>query len=201
MPKVTNIALVGVGGQGIILAGKVLAKAAVNAGFDVKLAEIHGMAQRGGSVITQVRFGEQVFAPTFGNGTADYLVAFERLEALRHLPLLAEQGVLLLSDTLLQPITTATGMAAYPRNIIEQLKEKCPRFASFSAEYAAEKLGNPKVANILMLGILSTYLSDIPETAWQEALDQLIPEKYLAINKEAFATGVGLAAQQNEVAG
>ncbi len=200
MPKVTNIALVGVGGQGIILAGKVLAQAAVNAGFDVKVAEIHGMAQRGGSVITQVRYGEAVFAPTFGDGTADYLVAFERLEALRHFPLLSDEGVLLLSDTMLQPITTATGMAAYPRDIIEQLTEKCPQFASFSAEFAAEKLGNVKVANILMLGILSTYLRDIPETAWQEAIDQLIPEKFLELNKQAFAAGVDLAAQQKEAA-
>lgn len=192
MPKVTNIALVGVGGQGIILAGKLLAQAALQAGHAVKLSEIHGMAQRGGSVVTQVRFGSTVFAPTFGPGEADYVIAFERLEALRHLPALAPDGTLLLNDTLIQPITTATGKAAYPRDVLEQLQAKAPGFACFNAEYTAEKLGNSKVANVIMLGALSIYLEDIPDQAWAEALTQVIPERYLALNKEAFAVGRGL---------
>ncbi|MBO8126622.1 MAG: indolepyruvate oxidoreductase subunit beta [Firmicutes bacterium] len=195
MPKVTNIALAGVGGQGIILAGNLLAQAAALSGYDVKLAEVHGMAQRGGSVITQVRFGEKVYSPTFGKGSADYLVAFERLEALRHQDILADDGVLLLSDTIIQPITTATGSAPYPRDILDRLKKKCPRFYSFSAEYKAEKLGNPKVANVLMLGVLSIFLEEILEAVWEEALELVVPPKHLELNRLAFAEGRALGNQ------
>lgn len=203
MPNVTSIALVGVGGQGIILAGKLLAQAAVSAGYDVKLSEVHGMAQRGGSVITQVRFGEKVYSPTFGGGEADYVVAFERLEALRHLPLLTETGTLLLGDALIHPITTATGKAPYPKNIPDELAAKAPAFYRLNAQYTAEKLGNPKVANVVMLGLLAYHLSQIPVDAWEEALEQLIPEKYLELNVQAFRAGLewGREKASSEAAG
>lgn len=190
MAETKNILLVGVGGQGIILASKVLSKGLVDAGFDVKMSEVHGMAQRGGSVTTQVRYGEKVYSPIIGKGQADILVAFEKMEAMRWIEYLKPNGKLVVNNYSIPSVPVLTGQAKYPENIIEELKEKVDTTV-IDAANAARELGNIRTQNIIMLGALVKALN-ITEVNWEEAIRETVKEKYVDINLKAFNRGMEL---------
>ena len=186
-----NIMIVGVGGQGTLLTSRILGGLAIDGGYDVKLSEVHGMAQRGGSVVTFVRYGEKVAEPIVEVGQADVLIAFERLEALRYIHYLKEDGVLIVNDQRIDPITVVTGVAQYPENIIENL-EKENKVLKVDAATEAKKLGNSKVFNIIVLGLAGAHM-DFSKDQWLEVIEKTVPPKTVDINKEAFELGWGLA--------
>jgi indolepyruvate ferredoxin oxidoreductase beta subunit len=186
--KVTNVLLVGVGGQGTILAGRVLARTAVAAGVEVKVSDIHGMAQRGGSVVTQLRFGPRVYAPVMTPGTADYLVAFEKLEARRWLPYLKADGMLIVNDQELPPLPVLTGAAAYPANLLAEMEELVKRMLVIDAVSLARQAGNVKTANIVLLGALAKQLP-FDRESWEAALVASVPQRFLEVNQKAFQLG------------
>lgn len=182
-----NILLVGVGGQGTILASKVLASVAQSQGFDVKMSEIHGMAQRGGSVVTQVRIGTKVYSPLIEIGQADYIVAFEKLEALRWLHYLKPEGRVIVNNQEIEPMSVITGAAQYPDDVLERLQSEADVLV-VDALGIAQEIGNIRTVNIVLMGALSKEL-DIPEQAWLAALEENIKPKYIEVNKRAFAEG------------
>ncbi|MBQ4282800.1 MAG: indolepyruvate oxidoreductase subunit beta [Lachnospira sp.] len=182
-----NIMIVGVGGQGTLLTSRVLGGIIVNAGYDVKLSEVHGMAQRGGSVVTFVRYGEKVAEPIVEEGQADVLIAFERLEALRYAHFLKKDGVIIVNDHRIDPITVVTGMAQYPDDIIEGL-EKEHKVLRVNAMEEALKMGNSKVFNIIVLGVAAKHM-DFSKEAWLETIEKTVPPKTVEINKQAFLLG------------
>ncbi|MGI6095470.1 MAG: indolepyruvate oxidoreductase subunit beta [Lachnospiraceae bacterium] len=182
-----NIMIVGVGGQGTLLTSRILGGITVAAGYDVKLSEVHGMAQRGGSVVTFVRYGEKVAEPIVEEGQADILIAFEKLEALRYAHFLKKDGVLVVNDHRIDPITVVTGVASYPENIIEGL-EKEHRVYRVKAMEEALKLGNSKVFNIIVLGVAAKHM-DFSKETWLEVIEKTVPPKTVEINKKAFLLG------------
>ena len=182
-----QIMIVGVGGQGTLLTSRILGGITVAAGYDVKLSEVHGMAQRGGSVVTFVRYGEKVAEPIVEEGQADVLIAFERLEALRYAHFLKKDGVIVVNDYRIDPITVVTGAAQYPDNIIENL-EKEHKVLKVEAMEEALKLGNAKVFNIIVLGVAAKHM-DFSKEAWLEVIDKTVPTKTVEINKQAFLLG------------
>ncbi|MGE5652967.1 MAG: indolepyruvate oxidoreductase subunit beta [Bacillota bacterium] len=183
-----NILLVGVGGQGTILASKILAQVAQSQGYDVKMTEIHGMAQRGGSVVTQVRLGEKVYSPMIEAGQADYLIAFERLEALRWLHILKVGGSLVVNAQEIEPMTVVTGTAQYPGGIDGQLGAHAANVSMIPALDIAKDLGNIRAVNVVLIGALAKQW-DIPYEAWMQALEATVPARYLDLNKKAFEAG------------
>ena len=182
-----NIMIVGVGGQGTLLTSRILGGITVDAGYDVKLSEVHGMAQRGGSVVTFVRYGDKVAEPIVEEGQADVLIAFEKLEALRYAHFLKPDGVILVNDWRIDPITVVTGAAKYPENIIENLSDKYQVY-SMNAMEEAKKLGNSKVFNIIILGLAARYM-DFEKDAWLRVIEKTVPQKTVDINKTAFLLG------------
>ena len=186
-----NIMIVGVGGQGTLLTSRILGGIAIEGKYDVKLSEVHGMAQRGGSVVTFVRYGEKVAEPIVEEGQADVLIAFERLEALRYIHYLKKDGVLVVNDQRIDPITVVTGMAEYPENIIENL-EKDNRVLKVDAMSEAKKLGNPKVFNIIVLGLAAEHM-DFSKEQWLNVIERTVPPKTIEINKKAFELGWRIA--------
>lgn len=182
-----NIMIVGVGGQGTLLASRILGNVIIGQGFDVKVSEVHGMSQRGGSVVTYVKYGESVSAPIIDNGEADVILAFERLEAMRALPFLKEGGTIIVNDRAIDPMPVITGAAEYPDGIIDDLK-KAANVISVDALEKAAQAGSIKAVNVVLLGILSNSF-DFPEEKWIEALEASVPEKFLELNKKAFALG------------
>ena len=182
-----NIMIVGVGGQGTLLTSRILGGITVDAGFDVKLSEVHGMAQRGGSVVTFVRYGEKVAEPIVEEGQADVLIAFERLEALRYAHFLKKDGAMVINDWRIDPITVVTGMAEYPDNIIEDL-EKEHKVYKVNAMEEALKLGNSRVFNIIVLGVAARQM-DFSKEAWLNVIEKTVPPKTVEINKKAFLLG------------
>ncbi len=188
---VKNILFVGVGGQGIILTSKVLSTALVNAGYDVKMSEVHGMAQRGGSVTTQVRYGEKVYSPIIGKGQADIIVSFERMEALRMLEYLKKDGVMVVNDHAIPSMPILTGDAEYPEGIIDELKSKAKTIV-FKAADVARELGNPKTQNIVMLGALVKAFG-LENLDWDKAIEEEVKPKFVDINKKALQKGMELA--------
>ena len=182
-----NIMVVGVGGQGTLLTSRIIGKTALNAGFDVKLSEVHGMAQRGGSVVTFVRFGENVAEPVVEEGEADILVAFERLEALRYAHYLKKDGVIIVNDTRIDPMTVVIGASEYPENIIETLKEKHIVY-SIDGGSVAKELGNSKVLNSVVLGLAAKYIGFSKEE-WISVIEKTVPPKTIEINEKAFLSG------------
>ncbi|MCK9222747.1 MAG: indolepyruvate oxidoreductase subunit beta [Limnochordia bacterium] len=186
MEKVRDVIIVGVGGQGIILASQILAQAAVLSGFDVKVAETHGMAQRGGSVITHVRLGQQVFSPTVQEGSCQCLLGFEMLETARSLSLLAPDGIIITSTQKLHPLSVASGQATYPDNLEEVLGKR--NALLIPALDSCKELGNPRVVNLVMLGALSVFMEIEPE-AWQKCICNCVPERFLEVNQKAFTIG------------
>lgn len=182
-----NIMIVGVGGQGTLLTSRILGGITVDAGYDVKLSEVHGMAQRGGSVVTFVRYGEKVAEPIVEEGQADVLIAFERLEALRYAHFLKKDGAIVVNDWRIDPITVVTGVAEYPDNIIENL-EKEHKVYKINAMEEALKLGNSKVFNIIVLGMAARHM-DFSKEEWLNVIEKTVPPKTIEINKKAFLLG------------
>ena len=193
MIPVTNILVAGVGGQGIILAGKLIAQAAIASGLDVKTSEIHGMAQRGGSVTTHVRFGEKIFSPVIDPGNADFLLAFEKLEGLRYMEFLKSKGTVVLNNQAIAPLPVAIGLETYPEAPEKQIAARFS-LVLIDAASEAEALGNLRVANVVMIGALAHYLP-LPAAAWEEAIKASVPVRFLEINRRAFARGFELAAK------
>ena len=186
-----NIMIVGVGGQGTLLTSRILGKLAVGAGYDVKLSEVHGMAQRGGSVVTFVRYGEQVAEPIVEEGQADVLIAFEKLEALRYLHFLKKGGVVVVNDWRIDPITVVTGAASYPEGIIERLKKERKTIV-VEAMAEAKKLGTSKVFNVVVLGAAARHMTFSKEQ-WISVIESTVPPKTIEINKAAFEAGYQLS--------
>ncbi|MEN6481218.1 MAG: indolepyruvate oxidoreductase subunit beta [Anaerolineaceae bacterium] len=188
--KTTNFMLVGVGGQGTILASNVLADLGLALGLDVKKAEVHGMSQRGGSVISHLRWGQEVHSPIIAKGEVDILVAFEKLEAVRFVEYVKPDGVVLVNDYAIPPVTTVAGSVAYPSDaeIRSALGQKTKQAYWIPGVKLAKELGNAKVANVIVLGALCSLLKS-DEQAWLEAIDSRVPEKHKALNQTAFETG------------
>lgn len=185
-----NIMIVGVGGQGTLLTSRILGKLATRAGYDVKLSEVHGMAQRGGSVVTFVRYGEFVAEPIVEEGQADVLIAFERLEALRYLHFLKKDGVVIVNDWRIDPITVVTGVASYPDGILETLSRE-RRTIVVEATNEAKKMGAPKAFNVIVLGAAAKHMGFEKED-WISVIESTVPPKTIEINKKAFETGYAL---------
>ncbi|ATW26333.1 indolepyruvate oxidoreductase subunit beta [Candidatus Formimonas warabiya] len=186
-----SILFVGVGGQGIILASKILTEGLLKLGFDVKMSEIHGMAQRGGSVTTQVRYGKKVYSPCIGKGEADILIAFEKVEAVRWLHQLKPGGTLLVNDYEIYSLPVLMGQESYPDQIVERLQEKVKNVKAFKAAQMAEDLGNIKAQNIILLGALIKAL-DLDGVDWFEILKEQIPPKLHALNIQALEAGMNV---------
>ena len=186
--KTINISLVGVGGQGILLTSDILAKTAALAGLDVKKSEIHGMAQRGGSVISQVRFGSKVYSPIIPDGTSDLLISFERMEALRWRHLLAPDGKVLVNNINLTPVTVSSGQQPAVTDLDERLKAEYPQAFYINAQAIAETLGNIRGMNMVIAGAAST-LTPFSADVWLQAMRERIPAKFLDLNLRAFEAG------------
>lgn len=189
---VTNILISGTGGQGIVLAGRIIASVAFRSGYDVKESEIHGMAQRGGTVVAHIRFGDIVYSPHIPIGKADIMVALEELEALRYLHYLKNFGLVILNKKKILPSNAR--QEDYPENVEVQIKLKGFSVKVIEAEKVAKQLGNPKVENSVILGVLSEYLP-FKENIWQEVISQMVPQKTVDINIKAFNEGRRLAEQ------
>lgn len=185
-----NIMIVGVGGQGTLLTSRILGRLATAAGYDVKLSEVHGMAQRGGSVVTYVRYGEQVAEPIVEEGQADVLIAFERLEALRYLHFVKPEGVVIVNDWRIDPITVVTGAAAYPEDVLERLKAARKTIVVEATE-EARKLGAPKAFNVIVLGAAAKHMG-FPKEEWLRVIETTVPPKTVEINRQAFEIGYAL---------
>lgn len=184
-----SILLVGVGGQGTILASKILSEGLVRSGYDVKMSEIHGMSQRGGSVSTHVRYGARVASPVVSKGEADILVAFEKVEGARWLDYLKKGGALVVNDHEIYSLPVLTGAAEYPDGIIEKFKAEVPDVKVFDAGEIAKSLGGIKAQNIVLLGALVKAMN-LLDIDWREILEELIPAKLLKLNLEAFEAGL-----------
>jgi len=182
-----NIMIVGVGGQGTLLTSRIIGKAALSEGYEVKISEVHGMAQRGGSVVTFVRFGESVSEPVVEEGQADVIIAFERLEAMRYAHYLKKDGILIVNDCRIDPMTVVIGAREYPEGIIEGLKREHTVYA-IDAQKIALELGNSKVLNSVVLGFASGFIG-FSEDVWLDTVSSTVPPKTVEINKEAFRLG------------
>lgn len=186
---IKNIMIVGVGGQGSLLASKMLGHLLLAQGYDVKVSEVHGMSQRGGSVVTYVRFGERVYSPVIDKGEADVIISFELLEAARYIPYLKKDGRIVVSDQQIDPMPVITGKARYPENLAEKMKQAGAQVDVMDAMSLALSAGSPKAVNIVLMGRVSRYFEEIPEEAWIQALEECVPPKFLEMNKKAFALG------------
>ncbi len=189
--KMSNIVIVGVGGQGTLLASRILGRAATDLGYDVKVSEVHGMSQRGGSVITYVKYGEKVFSPIVEDCGADILLAFEELEAYRSLNYLKEGGKLVVNAQETDPMPVITGAAKYPENILEKIEKKGIEMTAVDALSAAREAGSEKAVNVVLIGVLAAH-SDISKEAFLDAINKTVPEKFLEINLKAFEIGYAL---------
>lgn len=188
---VKSLLLVGVGGQGTILVSKILSQGFVNAGYDVKMSEIHGMSQRGGSVTTQIKFGEKVYSPSIGKGEADLIVSFEKLEAARYLEQLKKGGKLIVNNEEMYPLPVLSGLAEYPEGVIEALESNIDNITVIEARKIAEELGEPRSQNIVMLGALVKAL-ELENIDWIELIKANLPEKVHEVNIKAFEKGLSL---------
>lgn len=188
--QTVNIMIVGVGGQGTLLASRIIGNMATASGYDVKISEVHGMAQRGGSVVTFVRYGENVAEPIVEEGQADVLLAFEKLEALRYAHFLKKGGKLIVNDQRIDPMTVVTGAAEYPENIIEDLS-KSYEVLSVDAQEEALKLGNSRVFNTVLLGVAAKAM-DFDKEKWVETVKSVVPPKTVELNLKAFEVGYSL---------
>ena len=185
-----SIMIVGVGGQGTLLASRILGNTVINEGYDVKVSEVHGMSQRGGSVVTYVKYGEEVFSPIIDRGEADIILAFEMLEAYRALPYLKKGGKLIVNTQEIDPMPVITGAMQYPENIADKLSEKVD-VTLVDALSLAEKAGNFKAVNVVLIGVMAKS-TDIPYEKWIETIKTTVPEKFLDVNLKAFESGYNL---------
>ena len=183
-----NIMIVGVGGQGSLLASKMLGKLLLAKGYDVKVSEVHGMSQRGGSVVTYVRFGEKVYSPIIDKGEADYIISFEKLEAARWISYLKKGGKIIVSNQEIDPMPVITGAASYPENLVDKMKAAGADVDAFDALDLALQAGSSKAVNIVLMGRLSRYF-EATEDMWMKALEETVPPKFLEMNKKAFDLG------------
>lgn len=188
-----NIMIVGVGGQGTLLTSRILGGLAIDLGYDVKLSEVHGMAQRGGSVVTFVRYGDKVAEPIVEEGLADIIIAFERLEAYRYAHYLKKYGTLIVNDWRIDPMPVVIGAAEYPDNILEELSKEY-RLYSVNATEESRKLGNSRVFNMIVLGIAARHM-DFTKGQWYDVIEKTVPPKTVDINKQAFDVGYNLEAR------
>ena len=185
-----NIMIVGVGGQGTLLASRILGNTVINEGFDVKVSEVHGMSQRGGSVVTYVKYGEKVYSPIIGKGEADIILAFEMLEAYRALPYLKKGGKIIVNTQEIDPMPVITGAMEYPQNIDKTLAQKAD-ITFVNALELAEKAGNFKAVNVVLIGVMAKS-TDIAYEKWVETIKQTVPPKFLEVNLAAFEYGYNL---------
>ena len=185
MDKVTNILMAGVGGQGVILASEIVSEAMMRAGYDVKKREVHGMAQRGGSVTTHVRFGKKVYSPLIKDGEVDILFSFELLETMRYLNVLCDNPVILVNNQKILPPSVTLGKDEYPDTIPALLADRYKRFELVNALDIAAQAGNAKALNVVFVGALSRHF-DVPEAVWLEAIAAILPPKLVDLNKKAF---------------
>ena len=185
-----NIMIVGVGGQGSLLASKLLGHLLLTQGYDVKVSEVHGMSQRGGSVVTYVRFGEKVYSPVIDKGEADFIVSFEKLEAARYVEYLKEGGRIVVNTQEIDPMPVIIGAAQYPKDLIGKLEGLDIAVDALDCLSLALEAGSAKAVNLVLMGRLSRYF-DIPEEKWQQAIRECVPEKFVELNLRAFALGRG----------
>lgn len=183
-----NILIVGVGGQGTLLTGRVIGNYAMQKGLDVKMSEVHGMAQRGGSVVMQVKYGEVIYSPLVEPGEADIIFAFEKLEALRYSHYLKEDGVIISNTQRIDPMPVVMGMAQYPEAIEEQILKICPKACLIDALTIAKEIGNVRVVNMIMIGAYAAYVGDSIEE-WEGIVEQTVPKHTIELNKEALKKG------------
>ena len=186
--KTTNIMIVGVGGQGSLLASKLLGRLLMNEGYDVKVSEVHGMSQRGGSVVTYVRYGEKVYSPIIDKGEADFIISFEKLEAARYAQYLKADGKIIVNDQEIEPMPVITGAAVYPHDVLDNLAKKGVAVDNVDALDLALKAGTSKAVNIVLMGRLSK-LMPIPKEKWIEAINQTVAPKFVEMNLKAFELG------------
>ena len=184
-----NIMIVGVGGQGTLLASKMLGYVLLKQGYDVKVSEVHGMSQRGGSVVTYVRYGEKVYSPVIDKGEADVIISFEQLEAARWVEFLKKDGVIITNTQKMEPMPVITGAAEYPEGLIEKLTTAGARVEAKDFLALAEEAGSSKAVNIALMGRFSTYFPDITDEQWQDAIEKNVPAKFLELNRKAFELG------------
>lgn len=189
--KTKNIMIVGVGGQGTLLASKLLGRLLVSKGYDVKVSEVHGMSQRGGSVVTYVRYGEKVYSPIIDKGQADVILSFELLEAARYTEYLAKDGRIITNTQQINPMPVIIGAAEYPEELVSKIRAKGIDLDAIDALKAAVEAGSSKAVNIVLLGRLSKYF-DFTEEEWMKAIEESVPEKFIDMNKKAFAAGRNL---------
>ncbi len=182
-----NIMIVGVGGQGTLLASRILGNTVINEGFDVKLSEVHGMSQRGGSVVTYVKYGDKVYSPIVDKGEADIILAFELLEAYRALPYLKKGGKIIVNNQKIDPMPVISGLTKYPENIADKL----PDATVVDALSLAKEAGNIKAVNVVLIGVMAKS-TDIPYEKWVETIKTTVPAKFLDVNLKAFELGYNL---------
>lgn len=188
MSNTTNILIVGVGGQGIILSSEVISSVALTAGKDVKQSEVHGMAQRGGSVSSHVRFGDKIYSPTIEKGQADILLSFELMETLRWVEYLSDTGTAIVNVQQIDPMPVAGGKAQYPADVLDQLGRHCSELVQVQGQDLAMQAGHIKAVNTVMMGVLSNRL-DFSESDWKTAIENRVPPKTIDINFKAFDLG------------
>lgn len=186
--KTKNIMIVGVGGQGSLLASKLLGRLLVDEGYDVKVSEVHGMSQRGGSVVTYVRFGDKVYSPIIEDGEADCIVSFEKLEAARYVDKLRKGGTVVVNTQQIDPMPVIIGAAEYPADVLDQMQEKGVHVDYLDALTLAEEAGSAKAVNIVLMGVLAKYF-EIKYEKWLEAIEKCVKPQFIDINKKAFELG------------
>ena len=183
-----NVMIVGVGGQGSLLASKLLGRLLLSKGYDIKVSEVHGMSQRGGSVVTYVRFGDKVYSPVIDKGQADFIVSFELLEAARWTAYLKPGGKIIVNTQQINPMPVIIGAAEYPENLVEKMSAASLDVDAMDALALAEEAGTSKAVNLVLMGRLSRYF-DIPQEEWMAAIEASVPPKFLELNKKAFLLG------------
>ena len=186
--KTKNIMIVGVGGQGSLLASKLLGRLLLTRGYDIKVSEVHGMSQRGGSVVTYVRYGDKVYSPVIDKGEADFIVSFELLEAARWTEYLKKDGVIVTNTQQINPMPVITGAAQYPAGLVEKMQSANLQVEAIDALKLAEEAGSAKAVNIVLMGHLSRHF-DFELTEWMDAIEKSVPAKFLELNKKAFLLG------------
>ena len=194
MSKVTSVLIVGVGGQGTLLASRLLGNAMQSQGYDVKVSEVHGMSQRGGSVVTYVRYGDKVYSPIIEEGGADIVLAFEQLEAARHLSYLKPGGTMVVNTQQIDPMPVIMGAASYPQGLIEKMEQSGARVIAADALSLAEEAGSVKAVNVVLIGIMAKALG-LPESLWLDTIEATVPAKFVEMNKKAFALGYQVGAE------
>lgn len=194
--NVNSVIIVGVGGQGTLLASRILGSLMMGEGLDVKVSEVHGMSQRGGSVVTYVRYGDKVYSPVIEEGEADVVLAFEQLEAARYLPFLKKGGSVITNTQQIDPMPVITGMAEYPGDIVKKISEKGINIIPVDAHSLAIEAGSVKAVNVVLMGAMAAKLS-LSKEAWLKAVEENVPPKFLELNKKAFMLGYSSCKEQN----